>query len=74
MGKRLGVPPDRVFVNIQKYGNTSSASTMMAVHEARQQGLIQAGDVAGLLQTGDGQAGVEALVDAVHGYRPEGAA
>ncbi len=44
VGKRLGVPPERVFVNIQKYGNTSSASTMMAVHEARYEGRIQPGD------------------------------
>lgn len=43
VGKRLRVPPDRVFVNIQKYGNTSSASTMMAVHEAREQKKITKG-------------------------------
>ena len=44
VGKRLHVPPERVFINIQKYGNTSSASTMMAMHEARQQGRIGPGD------------------------------
>lgn len=43
VGKRLNVPPERVFVNIQQYGNTSSASTMMAVHEAREQGRIKPG-------------------------------
>ncbi len=43
VGKRLRVPPERVFVNIQQYGNTSSASTMMAVHEAREQGRIKPG-------------------------------
>ncbi len=43
VGKRLGVGADRVFVNIQKYGNTSSASTMMAIHEAISGGRIKKG-------------------------------
>jgi 3-oxoacyl-[acyl-carrier-protein] synthase-3 len=43
VGKRLGVPDERVFVNIHKYGNTSSASTMVAIHEALTQGRIRPG-------------------------------
>ncbi len=43
VGRRLEVSPDRVFVNIHKYGNTSSASTMMAIHEAREEGRIRSG-------------------------------
>jgi 3-oxoacyl-[acyl-carrier-protein] synthase-3 len=45
VGKRLSVPMDRVFVNIQKYGNTSTATTMMALHEAIQEGRIQKGSL-----------------------------
>ncbi|MCK4305771.1 MAG: ketoacyl-ACP synthase III [Candidatus Eisenbacteria sp.] len=45
VGKRLRVSPDRVFVNIHKYGNTSTATTMMAVHEAVQEGKIQRGSL-----------------------------
>jgi 3-oxoacyl-[acyl-carrier-protein] synthase-3 len=43
VGKRLGVPPARNFVNIQKYGNTSTATTMMAVHEAIEEGYLKPG-------------------------------
>lgn len=43
VGKRLEIDPEKVFVNIQKYGNTSSASTMMAVHEACESGRIKPG-------------------------------
>jgi 3-oxoacyl-[acyl-carrier-protein] synthase-3 len=43
VGKRLGVESARIFVNIDKYGNTSSASTMIAIHEAQAQGRIRPG-------------------------------
>lgn len=39
--KRLGIAEDRVYVNIDRYGNTSAASIPIAYHEARKQGLIK---------------------------------
>jgi 3-oxoacyl-[acyl-carrier-protein] synthase-3 len=33
VGKALGVPPERVFTNVQRYGNTSSASLLLAAAE-----------------------------------------
>lgn len=42
--KRLELPTEKVFVNIQKYGNTSAASIPIALREARDAGKIQAGD------------------------------
>jgi 3-oxoacyl-[acyl-carrier-protein] synthase III len=45
VAKRLEADPEKVFVNIQKYGNTSSASTMMAVHEACESGRIKPGSL-----------------------------
>lgn len=54
VGKLLGLPDDRVFVNIQKYGNTSSASTIVALDEARRQGLIHTGDLVGMVAFGAG--------------------
>ncbi len=45
VGKRLEVSLDRVFVNIDRYGNTSSASTMMAMHEAHAEGRIKEGSL-----------------------------
>jgi 3-oxoacyl-[acyl-carrier-protein] synthase-3 len=42
--KRLGLPADRFFVNIDRYGNTSSASIPIALCEALTAGRINAGD------------------------------
>jgi 3-oxoacyl-[acyl-carrier-protein] synthase-3 len=52
VGKRLNVPSEKVFVNIHKYGNTSSASTLLAIHEARQAGKLKPGSL--LLQVAFG--------------------
>jgi 3-oxoacyl-[acyl-carrier-protein] synthase-3 len=41
--KRLELPMDKVFVNVQKYGNTSSASVPLAMVEAIDAGKIQKG-------------------------------
>ena len=42
--KRLGLPMEKVFVNVHKYGNTSAASIPMALKEARDEGRIKHGD------------------------------
>ncbi|HEX8550413.1 MAG TPA: beta-ketoacyl-ACP synthase III [Abditibacteriaceae bacterium] len=39
--KRLGLPMEKVFVNLQKYGNTSAASIPLALSEAHEAGLLQ---------------------------------
>lgn len=52
--KLLGFPMDRVFVNIQKYANTSSATTIIALDEARRAGRVLAGDVVVLVAFGAG--------------------
>lgn len=38
LSERLGVPMDKVMVNLDKYGNTSAASIPVALDEARRQG------------------------------------
>lgn len=38
--KNLGLDPERVFMNIDRYGNTSSASIPLCLAEAREQGLL----------------------------------
>lgn len=40
----LGLPRERVFVNLHRYGNTSGGSIPLALDEARQQGLVRRGD------------------------------
>jgi 3-oxoacyl-[acyl-carrier-protein] synthase-3 len=41
IAKRLNLPEEKVFVNIHKYGNTSSASIPIALDEANRAGRIQ---------------------------------
>ncbi len=43
---RLGLPPERVFVNVGKYGNTSGASIPLALYEAAEEGRLKPGMVA----------------------------
>lgn len=52
--KRLGLPPEKVFVNIEKYGNTSGASIPVALAEAEEQGLLKKGDIVVLTAFGAG--------------------
>ena len=42
--KALGLPPERAMVNVDRYGNTSSASIPMALQEACEQGRLKDGD------------------------------
>jgi len=54
VGGRLGVPPEKVFVNVHEYGNTGSASVPLALWEAREQGRIRPGDLVLLTAFGAG--------------------
>lgn len=50
----LGVPMDRFYVNIDRFGNTSSASIPLALDEARRAGKIKPGDYTLLVAFGAG--------------------
>ncbi len=54
VGERLGVTPEQVFVNLDKYGNTSAASVAIALDEAVTSGRIQRGDLVLLVVFGAG--------------------
>ncbi|MDD5409030.1 MAG: beta-ketoacyl-ACP synthase 3, partial [Candidatus Omnitrophica bacterium] len=45
VAKKLGIPEDRVYLNIERCGNMSSASTVTALCEAVQEGRVKKGDV-----------------------------
>lgn len=45
LGKRLKIGPERVYINIDRFGNTSSASVPIALDEARRNGLVGQGSV-----------------------------
>jgi len=52
--EKLHFPPDKVYVNIDRFGNTSAASVPIALHEARQRGLIVPGDTVIMVAFGAG--------------------
>lgn len=50
----LGLPDDKVYNNIQKYGNTTSATLPLAFHEARQAGMAPEGALVAFTALGAG--------------------
>lgn len=54
VAQRLAIPADRVFVNLQKYGNTSAAACAIAFDEARREGRFGKGDIVLLVTFGAG--------------------
>ncbi|WP_462324078.1 beta-ketoacyl-ACP synthase III [Desulfoplanes sp.] len=62
LGKKLNVAMDNIFVNVDRYGNTSAASVPIALAEAKQQGRISAGDTVLLTSFGGGFTWASALV------------
>lgn len=60
--QRLGLGPDRVFMNIHKYGNTSAASVPLALDEAIHEGRLHAGDLILMVAFGAGLTWGAALV------------
>lgn len=59
---KLGIPLEKVAVNIQKYGNTSAASIPLALDEAVRSGKIKRGDLVMLVAVGAGLVWGVALV------------
>jgi 3-oxoacyl-[acyl-carrier-protein] synthase III len=51
---RLSVPNERVFTNLQKYGNTSAAAVAIALDEANRSGAIKRGENVVLVVFGAG--------------------
>ncbi len=51
---RLGIPEEKVFINLSKYGNTSAASIPIALDEANAQGRLVRGDIVLLCTFGGG--------------------
>lgn len=54
VAERAGMPMEKVFVNIQKYGNTSAASIPIAVAEAIESGRLKDGMLVGMVAFGAG--------------------
>jgi 3-oxoacyl-[acyl-carrier-protein] synthase-3 len=54
VGERLGATPEQLFINLDKYGNTSAASVAIALDEAVAAGKILRGDLVLLVVFGAG--------------------
>jgi len=54
VAKKIGLPEEKIFLNIEKYGNMSSASTAVALAEANKEGRIKKGDNVTLVAFGAG--------------------
>ena len=54
VAKRLSLNGDSVFVNVQKYGNMSAATTIVALDEAQREGRLKEGDLVELVAFGAG--------------------
>jgi 3-oxoacyl-[acyl-carrier-protein] synthase-3 len=61
--KQLGIPAEKTYVNIEKYGNTSAASVPMALVEAVAAGRIKPGDRVLMVAFGAGYTAGAALLE-----------
>lgn len=52
--KHSGIPMDKVYVNVDRFGNTSSASIPIAIDEAMEKGIIRDGSTVLLVAFGAG--------------------
>ena len=62
MGRKLGLPPERVVVTVDRHANTSAASVPLALAEACQDGRIRRGDLVLMEALGGGLTWGSALV------------
>src|SRR6185437_3440727 len=62
VGRKLGLPKERVVVTVDRHANTSAASVPLALAEARSDGRIRRGDLVLLEALGGGLTWGSALV------------
>jgi len=63
VGDRLGAKPEQIFVNLDKYGNTSAASVAIALDEAVTQNRLDRGDLVLLVVFGAGLTWAAAVIE-----------
>jgi len=54
VAKKANIPMDKVYVNLQEYGNTSAASIPIAMDEAKRGRMLKEGDVVAMVAFGGG--------------------
>jgi 3-oxoacyl-[acyl-carrier-protein] synthase-3 len=68
--RHVGLPEDKVFMNLDRYGNTSAASVPIALCEAMEQGRANVGDTLALVAFGAGLTWASAVVKIGERTRP----
>jgi len=63
VGERLGVTPGQMFMNLDRYGNTSAASVAIALDEAVESGRVQRGDLVLMVVFGSGLTWAAAVIE-----------
>jgi len=54
VGEKLDIPKEKVYLTVHKYGNTSGATTIVALNEARKEGTVSEGDIVLMATFGGG--------------------
>jgi 3-oxoacyl-[acyl-carrier-protein] synthase-3 len=62
IAKKLGLPKEKVYINLDRFGNTSAASIPIALHELRRKKALVKGDLILLVGLGAGFAWGSALI------------
>ena len=62
VGRAIKLPPERIYHNIQRYGNTTAGSIPIALNEAIREGKVKKGDLVMLAAFGSGFTWASALV------------
>jgi 3-oxoacyl-[acyl-carrier-protein] synthase-3 len=60
--ERCGLPPEKLYSNIDRLGNTSAASVAIALDEAHRNGRIKRGDIVVLVAFGGGLSWSSAVI------------
>ena len=60
--KHLELPMEKIFVNLDRYGNTSAATVPIAIDEANRTGRLKKGDLVSLVAFGGGMTWASALL------------
>jgi 3-oxoacyl-[acyl-carrier-protein] synthase-3 len=62
VGKRCAIPAEKVYVNVERFGNTSAGSIPIAIDEARRAGRIHAGSTVAFVTFGAGFTWAAAII------------
>ncbi len=63
VAKFADVPMDKIYLNLQRYGNTSAASNLIALYEAVRDGVVKPGDKVVLVAFGAGLTWASVLLE-----------